>query len=204
MAVTAYKTPGALASVSRGVANETPWSDPSNAAASDNAYATASTSDKDLYTHWLRCTSFGFTASDIPSGSTIDGIEVVIERKASHTTPKFARDDALYLRKTSGQVGDNKASVSSWPTSDAEATYGGASDTWSAGLGQTDIVSADFGVDLSAYLDWDMSTPDTLTASVDCVKVRVYYTVPSGQPTVLRHQSFPHAAVKFLRPRRQP
>jgi len=85
-------------------------------------------------------------------------------------------DSALYLRKTSGQIGDNKASGGYWPTSDAYATYGGAADTWNAGLVDTDIKSTDFGIDLSAY-----DGQETITAYVDHIQIRIYYTAPSPQ-----------------------
>ena len=178
MAVTSYKNPGTLTSVDNSKANATTWVDPTNAAASDDAYATASTSDKDRPTYWLRCASFGFTSSDIPAGSTIGDIEVVIERNANHSGLDFVYDDDLFLRKTSGQVGTDHASSNLWPLSDAEATY-----TFTLadhGLTQADVVSTDFGCDFGAWLDHDAA--ELLIASVDCVKVRVNYTASARQP----------------------
>ena len=66
-------------------------------------------------------------------------------------------------------VGDNKASASSWPTSDAVTTYGGSSDTWNASLTVTDINDTDFGFVLS------VTTPTAITSSVDYVSVSVTY-----------------------------
>ena len=97
-----------------------------------------------------------------------------IECKASNNNSMD--DSALYLRKTSGQVGANKASGTDWSTTDATRTYGGAADTWSAGLVQSDIVSTDFGMDLSAN-----GTGIPTTASVDNVRIRINYTL-SGLP----------------------
>jgi len=172
VAVTSYKTPGTVVSASRDALE---WFDVNYAKASDNYHAYSSIG-KQTYSDWLRCTNFGFSTSDIPSGSTIDGIEVKIERKAD--TANVIKDSALYLRKTSGQVGDNKASATYWPTYDAEVTYGSYTDKWNAGLVDTDIVSTDFGIDLSAY----NNNPDSFeVARVDCVSIRVYYTVPTPQ-----------------------
>jgi len=172
MAVTAYKTPGTCASVDRG--DKAGWLDLDNAKVSNNAYA-YTPGDKNDYFDWLRVTNFGFTTSDIPSGATIDGIEIKIEHYG--TAADVIKDSALYLRKTSGQVGDNKASASAWATSDEEITYGGAADKWGYAWLASDIISSNFGVDLSP-LNTD---PDNIEGSyVDVISIRVYYTAPSG------------------------
>jgi hypothetical protein len=183
MAVTSYKTPGTVASVYR---NDLPWFDVNYAKVSDNYYAYSSIG-KQTYSDWLRCTNFGFSTSDIPSGSTIDGIEVKIEHKADAANK--VNDSALYLRKTSGQIGDNKASATYWGTSDAEVTYGSSSDKWNASLVGTDIISTDFGIDLSAY---NTDADSLRTAYIDCISIRVYYTgafIPCQNyyPKILAH-----------------
>jgi len=53
------------------------WTNPGNAASSDNAYAVFSTSGVQQ-SHYLKATNFGFS---IPAGATIDGVAVSIERK---------------------------------------------------------------------------------------------------------------------------
>ena len=60
------------------------WSDPTNAAASDDSYATNSRSGTSVQTHRLKATNFGFS---IPTGATIEGIEVSVERKADRNSP---------------------------------------------------------------------------------------------------------------------
>jgi hypothetical protein len=176
MAVTAYKTPGTCANVDRDLHSD--WAFPDNAKTSDNSHTENLVWKGVFYSDWLRLTNFGFSASDIPSGSTINGIEVKIERYSLYSNK--INDSALKLRKTSGQIGDNKASATYWPTSDAEVTYpssGGATDTWNASLIDTDITSSDFGVDLSAN---NVDTESVQACYVDCVSIRVYYT--SGKP----------------------
>jgi hypothetical protein len=169
MSVTDWKTPGTCASVDRDGKPE--WSNPDNAKTSNDSYATALPPKND-YTDWLRVTNFGFSTADIPSGATINGIEAKIERKYTASESLTVYDSAVYLRKTSGQVGDNKGSGVLWTTSDVEAVYGGAADTWNAGLIDTDIKSSNFGLDFSAYF-FGIGTP---TAYVDCISIRVYYT----------------------------
>jgi len=181
MAVTAYKNPGTLASVDNEKTKATTWTDVGNAGASDNAYATNTETITSHATYWIRATAFGFTDSDIPVGSTIGDIELVIERKADYDDATgYVYDDDVFLRKTAGQVGTDHATATHWPTSDGEATY-----TFTAadhGLTQTDVVSSGFGCDISAWLDY--GTPPGITAFVDCIKIRVNYTAPpSGKPT---------------------
>lgn len=172
MAVTDWKVTGTGASVDRD--GEPSWVNPTNAQASDNSYAVC-TVEKQHYSDWLRCTNFGFSTDDIPSGSDIDGIEVKVEHKGA---AGVLNDSALYLRRTSGQIGDNHASAVHWDESDEEVTYGSSDDTWEAGLADTDVVSSDFGVDLSAFSDAGVNT--WLDASIDCISIRVYYS-PTGE-----------------------
>ena len=166
MAVTDYKTPATCASVDLG--NED-WADFNNAKVSDNAYASSALPKLGGMSDWLRATNFDFSV--ISSGATIDGIEVKIEHKAGLASSVY--DLNLYLRKTSGQVGSNKASASYWPTSDAEATYGGATDKWGTTWLDTDIKSSNFGMDIEAV---NGNADNAVTAYVDCISIRIYYT----------------------------
>jgi len=164
MAVTDYKFPGTCATVDQGGAD---WSNFNNAKASDNADASA-TVDKLSLSDWLRATNFDF--SEIPSGATIDGIEVKIEHQGDGT---YIKDYGLYLRKTSGQVGSNYASGTAWAASDAEVTYGGATDKWGTTWADTDINNSNFGIDLAAV---STDQVNAQAAFVDCISIRVYYT----------------------------
>jgi len=172
MAVTSYKVAGAGSWEAR-AGSDGPWEHPDRVTACDDSWASSDIGKND-YSDWLRCVSFGFTVVDIPAGATINGIEVKIQRHQGIATDVI--DSALYLRKTAGQVGDNKASAVVWQeTVDEEVTYGGAADTWNAGLVDTDVVSADFGVDLSALAGAVVSE-----GFIDCVSIRIYYTEAVG------------------------
>lgn len=167
MPTTNFKAGGTFASVDD--ASGATWGTPENAGASDDLYANASAGASPNHTDFLRITNFGFTASDIPSGSLINGIEVSIERAETNTGS--GNDRTIILRKTSGQIGDNKATATTWPSTDNTANYGGATDTWNAGLLDSDIVSADFGIDISAN-----RASGSVSFRVDYVSIAVTYT----------------------------
>lgn len=179
MATTSYKVSGAQASVDRGT---TPtWGSLTNLGSSNNAYATVSTSPGNN-TDYLRLTSFGFTTSDIPANSRIDGIEVSIECKASAFRTVY--DETVKLRKTSGQVGDNKA-VTTWGSADSTVVYGSSSDLWGTTWTADDIYSSDFGVDFA--VNQDAGDSGGAVTSVDIIQIRVTYTPGKGFP--FRNQS---------------
>jgi hypothetical protein len=171
MNVTAWKSPGTCASVANNGGGA--WSNPDNAKVSDDSRASVAPASE-AGTAWLRCTNFGFTTDDIPAGAVVAGIEVEIERCCNYDDARYAFDYAIYLRKTSGQVGDNKAKDSSqhWPlvASEAYGAYGGSADDWNANLTSADIRNADFGIDISA----DGEGAET-TGYIDHVRIRIYY-----------------------------
>lgn len=171
--VTEWKSPSTCANVARDAGNIA-WTNPGNAQASDDSRAIADLGAFGAvpqdYSQWLRCTNFGFTTDDIPPNSTIVGIEVQVER---HTETSGAVETyELYLRDSSGQVGDDKGNTTDWPTSDGTATHGGSTDDWSAGLSDSDIRDSDFGMDLCA---WNNVPATTAEARVDHVQIRVHY-----------------------------
>jgi len=187
MAVTAYKYPGTAANVSNG--GYYAWVNVNNIKAddSDNAtIVTSGTADKNP-SDYLTATNFGFTASDIPSGATINGIEFVINRRGSEADSQY--DYQLYMLKAGTQHGDNIASATKWPTSLTDATYGGATSLFNGTWAQTDIVGVTtFGFQL-AVKNHIKSDSGEFT-SVEHVKMRVYYT--EGGATTYATQLFKH------------
>jgi len=178
MSVTAYKSSGTQVNVERG--SFTPWFDPTDAAASDDIRVSAPLEKDDGQSDWLRLTNFGFTSGDVPAGANIDGIEVSIERQSGEELD--VSDEYIKLRDSAAtQQGDNKASATGWSTDiDETIVYGGAADTWNAGLDQADIISSNFGIDIAA-INTDSIARE---ARVDHVKIRVYYTeaTPTASP----------------------
>jgi len=149
------------------------WKDPSYAKSSDDKHAKATASPTGGYTVYLKATDFGFS---IPSGATINGIKVEIERHANYNTDKiWVKDWKVYLLKNGNTVGDNKADTATkWPTSDAYKTYGGSSDLWGTSWSPSDINNANFGVVLAVQMSTGTVPPSE--AYVDHIRITVYYT----------------------------
>ncbi len=126
------------------------WNNPDYAKASDNAYAAwGNSSGATRYSHYLKATNFGFS---IPSGATINGILVEIERVASENGSNYVKETEVKIVKADGTIGTtNKAdTVTKWQTTtDAYYSYGGASDLWNETWDSTKINDVDFGVVLA-------------------------------------------------------
>lgn len=171
MSVTDWKAAGTTANVDRD--SKEAWDNTDNVKTDDADFSIVIISKGPLYSDWLRLTNF-FAAGDIPSGATINGIEVQYKRLASFAY--WITDSVVKLRKTSGQVGDNKASGFGWATSKETVTYptsGGETDTWNSSLTRDDLVDSGFGVDLSA-LNNDVDS--IRSAEIFFCQIRVYYT----------------------------
>jgi hypothetical protein len=149
------------------------WSNPGNAASSNDVYAVFSTSGVQQ-SHYLKATNFGFA---IPTGATIDGVTVSIERKAAdRLTHRHVVDSVVRLVVGGTVSGDNKADTSTFwptPTRDYSASYGGAADLWGLTLSAADVNGADFGVVLSAT---SAGSIGTTSGSVDHITVTITYT----------------------------
>jgi len=145
-----------------------PWTNPMNAIATDNVYATAALAGGST-SNYLNCTGFNF--SGIPAGATITGITVNIERKASRN--RRARDALVYLIK-GGVVNTafNGATATQYTTTDVIAPHGGMTSLWGTTWLVTDVQAVNFGV---AYA---VTSSRGLTVSVDHVQVRIDYSSP--------------------------
>jgi hypothetical protein len=169
---TAWKSAGTGAN-DAGV-GDAAWSNPGNITASNDTRATSATMGAGQTTQILRATNFGFSTSDVPTGATVVGIEVGIERQRNSTGGNQVVDNVVRLRTSSGQVGNNKADTgTNWPNNDAEVVYGGAADTWAASLTDSAVRGSDFGVDIRAA----RSGGTVASAGVDHVQIRITYTV---------------------------
>lgn len=154
------------------------WVDPGNAAASDNAYATAVLSGGQG-SEYLKVTGFGFS---IPTTATIKGIVVEWEVKASGT---HIWDYVHRLIKAGAYVGDSKiksAAGDYWPVADEYREYGSPDDLWGTTWTPAEINAADFGVGYSA----GKAGVGAETASIDHGRITVYYDLgglPAQQST---------------------
>lgn len=154
-------------------AGDVDWTGLGNLYADDTSYAEAvSFPDSGvLITDTIDVTGFGFA---IPSTATINGITVTINRRATMTTPASVTDYQVQLRKSSGAVGNDKASASIWTATLSNAVYGSASDLWGTTWTATEINDASFGVRFSAleYTDPDFS----VNPIIDYFTIEVTYT----------------------------
>lgn len=159
------------------------WSNPGNAAASDDSWATAVIGAAVTPSEYLKATNFGFA---IPTGATIDGISVSVERSA--TQANRVADNAVRIVK-GGSIGstDKADGATPWPTSDGAANYGGAADLWGETWAYSDINNSGFGVAISAA----STGSGTRTARIDLVTITVTYTEAAGggQPPRTMHQT---------------
>ena len=148
------------------------WTNPDNAKVSDNVYAVIG--DQNITSHYLKATNFGFS---IPTGATINGILVEIERKASSSVR--VKDSSVKIVKADSTLGStNKAYINDlWPNTDAYKSYGSSSDLWDETWTAENINDVDFGVVLSA-----INTIST-TFSVDHIRITVYYTEVAAAST---------------------
>jgi len=143
------------------------WTNPGRAVASDNSYATAVCSIG-TSSYYLMATQFGFA---IPTGSTINGIKVEFERKASQANA--ALDNAERLARAGVLSDYYRYTEDYWPTTNAYQTLGSSTDLWDEAWTPDDINSTGFGVGISGCND---SYAGNLTLSIDHIRLTVYYT----------------------------
>ncbi len=145
------------------------WENPSNAKASDNAYATCELGSG-VVSHYLTATNLAFA---LPEGATVLGIVPSFERSAAVVAGNArVRDEQVRIVKAGAIKGTvDKALPVYWPQSDGAQSYGGSDDLWGQTWTPSDINSSGFGVALSAK-DYE----GTAIAKVDAVTVTVYYS----------------------------
>jgi hypothetical protein len=143
------------------------WTGPGNAVADDGLGAVA-TMGAGATSEYLVVTDFGFS---IPSGATINGIEVTIERfrQLSGTL----QDSSLRLIVGGAASGDNKADATNWPGAMTAKTYGGATDTWGLTPSAADVNASGFGVTFAAA---EVGGVATGRANLDYISMTVHYT----------------------------
>jgi len=149
------------------------WSNPTYAQASDNYDASATSSSGTVPTTvYLKATNFGFS---IPSGVTINGIKVEIEKQCSQQDAmRHTSDSEVKIVDHYGNIGTtNKKSGAYWPSTDTPVSYGGATDLWGKSWTPANINDADFGMVISALL---VNLDGSVTANIDHIKITVYYT----------------------------
>ncbi|MBP9813902.1 LamG domain-containing protein [Candidatus Woesebacteria bacterium] len=149
------------------------WSNPTNIYASENTRASVTLSGTTA-TNYLSASSFGFA---IPSDATIVGITASIERIRNGGSTGQARDSVVSLVKSGTVTGNNKAATgTNWPTGEAAATYGSATDLWGTTWTPSDINASNFGLVVAAVGN---TATTNRVANVDRVLINVAYTTPT-------------------------
>jgi hypothetical protein len=154
------------------------WGTPSAITVSDDTRATASIAAGGN-SQVLRASNFGFTTADIPSGATITGIEIRVERGTGNIGPQdlIASLAMISAGTAADRVGANKANLGvNWGAFvETQAIFGAPSDMWSSGLTDANIRSASFAFDFVVT----NSAGVTRNASVDSIEARITYADPS-------------------------
>lgn len=150
----------------------TAWTNPGNVIADDASEANAVLSAAS--SQYLKTSSHGFT---IPTGATIAGIKVEVERSIGGAGSGTLYDSRVRIVK-GGTVGaTDKASGTAWAGS-AVVEYGGATDLWGETWTPADINAGNFGMAFSARHEGAIGS---LNATIDFIRITVYYTTPKAE-----------------------
>jgi hypothetical protein len=134
------------------------WLGPSNSKTSNNSY------------------SFVDFFYDVPNPGDPAPIVVEVEKKYNPDTTGYVADNAIRIVK-GGTVGStDKSSVSEWPLTDTYISYGASDNLWGETWTAEDINLSTFGFALSCYATNSNAYSYSPTASVDHIRITVYYT----------------------------
>ena len=148
------------------------WANPTQAISSNNSYATASVDG--TTTRYLQCTGYNFV---IPTGATINGITVNVERRSSSVANGGSRDAAMRVVKA-GVIGTTDRSTATiYTTADVIEAHGGATDLWGTTWTPAQINAANFGAAFAATKASAAGAAHSV--SVDHVSITVTFTVPA-------------------------
>lgn len=156
------------------------WSNPTDISADDSTRALAASIPAAGASNWLRG-YFDFATGDVvPSGVTIDGIEVEVDTYGYDGYPVRFNAARLVIGGTiqgSDVAGMPSTNWGTPSTGDAPILLGGATALWGATPSAADVRGSTFGVAISAKND---EASKARNAYVDYIKMRIYYTSPIG------------------------
>lgn len=179
MASSGPNSPGTMADVDYLGSDD--WVNVNNATASDNVYATFTDNGTGSGSDYLKATNFGFA---IDSGATINGIVVEFERKANSAAGGGSgariNDQEVKLVKAGTIQTTNKSAGAMWSTTEAYVSFGGVADLWSGTWTPSDINNSGFGAVIRVAGN---RSDGSETASVDHIRITVYYTAAAGGTT---------------------
>lgn len=143
------------------------WSDPGNAAAPDDSYATVALSVGSPNSDLLRSVAYDF--SSIPTGVTITGLGATIEAKYTGASAGAKIGSAQIVDGGFG-VGNIDNTDKTLTTSDVDYTYGGSGVLWGITPSRADL-DAEFGYQIVA-----VRTSGDPTVGVDFTPFTVFWT----------------------------
>lgn len=151
-----------------------------------NSFIVATTGPAD--TEYLELTDFGFA---IPSGATISGIKMEIDRFGDPFAGIVA-DNIVKLVKAGTVAGSSEASPTSWPLGFSLATYGGQTDLWGTTWTAAQINDPGTGVVISVALASSGSQ-----AVVRGARMTVYYTLSGAFTPVTDATTFHNQSIEL-------
>lgn len=160
-----------------GVAND--WVNPGNVTADDGS-ATQCTLNGVTIQDFLDATDPDF-ANLVPTGSTIRGYEVEIERIRTGGTTGAARDGTLQLLDNGSAVGSNLAVTTQWPIDAVILLYGHPDNLWGSTISVANIRAGLLGVRLG--IRGAAAGADRI-GNVDFIRVTVYFDAPAFEAQV--------------------
>lgn len=147
---------------------------PNNAGASDDVYATAVLLLAQI-SNYLIATGFRFS---IPLDAIVLGVTLNVERSGNALNATV--DNSVRLVKGGVISGDNKASAVLWGLSDTVSVYGSNTDLWGLALTPADINASNFGAVVST------SAALAGTAQIDYISIQVDYLGSNRSGNMLR------------------
>lgn len=175
MAVTSWQFVKSTTGASVSGIGTVAWSGPTNIEADDATRAIATSLGAGAKSYWLRG-YFNFTTSDVPSGATIDGVEVEVD--TYNATSYLCRFYAARI-VIGGTINGTDVSgmpSTTWgnsPIGEGKLTLGGASNLWNATPTDSDVRGSTFGVAISVE---NYEASKTRAPGVDYIRMRIYYT----------------------------
>ena len=159
------------------------WTNSGNVSAQDDAMATVSLS-AGQYTGYLIAKNFGFTTADVPSGSTINGLEFRIRWKRTYGY-SFATTMASVRFSWGGSDGNKAASFPAITNSFNQFVIGGVADTWGVTTlsdpgGDAEVRHSEFGLITRGY---NADGKYSFEGGIDSIEMRVTYTAPATTTT---------------------
>ncbi len=145
------------------------WTSPGNAFSDNSTYAAVSVDGTS--SRYIKCTNYGFS---IPTGVTIAGIVVTLERRSDSTGNGGSSDAAVRIVK-GGTIGaTDKSTATTYTTSDVKEDHGSSSDLWGETLTASDVNASNFGAAIRVQKASAAGAAHNI--SVDVVQITVHYT----------------------------